>query len=76
MIAVVQTMTCQDCRQIADVLIGQRGEDGPTGDPDYDRDMNLCPLCGGRHLRNWEASKPCPKCTGTMSGSEPVVLWD
>ncbi len=43
MVAVVRTMTCNDCKEVVDVLIGRYGENGPTGDPDYDADLNICP---------------------------------
>ena len=45
MIAVVQTVTCHDCEHLVDVLIGREGQEGPTGDPEYDKDLQTCPLC-------------------------------
>lgn len=45
MIAVVETMTCQGCKEVVDVLIGQTGREGPTGDSDYDKDLLVCPRC-------------------------------
>jgi hypothetical protein len=43
MVAVVRTMTCNDCKEVVDVLIGRYGESGPIGDPDYDADLNIFP---------------------------------
>jgi hypothetical protein len=42
MVAVVQTMVCDSCSELVDVLIGRSGEEGPTGDPDYDKKLGVC----------------------------------
>jgi len=33
--AVWETMTCLDCRELVDVLVGQLGQRGPSGDKEY-----------------------------------------
>ena len=77
-LAVIQPMICDDCNKLVQVLIGQRGEDGPTGDPDYDKDLNICPECRGKKLRIWECNHPCPTCGTSMDIDEngPIELWD
>lgn len=74
--AVVQTMICQDCRALVDVLIGRHGRDGPTGDVDYDKHLGACPDCGGRHVVSWKQGEPCPKCSAKMKRGSMTTLWD
>ena len=77
MFAVVMTQMCLDCKEIVDVRIGSYGLDGPTGDPEIDKDLNVCPNCKGFNLCVWTAKHPCPKCGGRMDeGDGPVVMWD
>ena len=76
MLAVVRTMFCRGCRELVDVLIGQRGLDGPTGDPDYDKDLGICPECRRKDLVVWEEGSPCPRCEGNMARGEGSILWD
>ena len=74
---VVQTMICEDCRDVVDVLVGQMGHVGPTGDPEYDARLNLCPECRGIRLSAWVNERPCPRCAEPMTeSSEPVANWD
>ena len=55
MVAVVQTMICRSCGQLVDMqLIGRCGSDGPTGDPDYDKDLGVCPECRGNDVSVWQ----------------------
>ena len=77
MVAVVRTMTCKDCEEVVDVLIGRYGENGPTGDPEYDADLDICPECRGRNVRSWSRRHPCPKCDGEMKKEPGMdILWD
>lgn len=76
-VAVVRTRFCTACRELVDVLVGRYGQDGPTGDPLYDKDLNCCPMCRGNALRDWNTEDPCPRCGGSMNvepGSQ--YLWD
>lgn len=74
--SVVQTMVCQDCHALVDVLIGRYGKDGPTGDPDYDKAMGQCPLCEKLHLTAWMNGGACPKCSQAMTQGPLTTLWD
>lgn len=77
MVAVVRTMVCDDCRALADVLIGREGKDGPTGDAEYDRRLNICPRCHGTRVRPWKATLTCPRCdTRMISDRNFTLLWD
>lgn len=78
MLAVIRTMTCDSCKTLVDVLIGQCGKEVPTGDPEYDKDLNLCPECRSRNVRPWPPRKrPCPKCGVKMAPNlETKLLWD
>ena len=42
-VAVIQPMICDDCNELVQVLIGHEGKDGPSGNPEYDKDLNICP---------------------------------
>lgn len=75
--AVVQTMVCADCQELVDVSIGRFGEDGPTGDADYDKDLGRCPECDGGRVSVWLDAHLCPRCRGEMTREEDlIVLWD
>lgn len=78
MVAVTETMTCHGCRELVDVVIGAYGKEGPTGNPDFDQDLNICAECGSADLTLWEASKPCPKCGRSMGEMDDglTTLWD
>ena len=77
MLAVVRTMVCADCEELVDVLIGHHGGDGPLGDPEFDRDLNQCPLCQGSSVTPWARNLPCPNCGEKMKRDEdPSILWD
>lgn len=76
MVAVVQTMICRTCSELVDVLIGQCGREGPSGDPDYDKNLGICPQCRGEDVAIWRESRPCPKCHGRMIEGQPTAHWD
>ena len=77
MIAVVKTQVCLDCKKVVDVQIGSYGRDGPTGDPQLDEDLDICPECKGRKLSPCPTRHPCPKCGGKMiKDADTVVRWD
>ncbi len=76
-VAVVRTMICADCNDLVDVLIGREGNDGPTGDAEFDKDLNICPKCRGTHVKSWSAKRGCPRCEEPMERSKDnVILWD
>jgi hypothetical protein len=75
-VAVVRTMVCKDCQELVNVLIGREGKDGPTGDPEYDKDLGKCPGCEGRHVAAWKKGRPCPKCSQAMTKGTETTFWD
>jgi hypothetical protein len=78
MFAVVRTMTCADCEEVVDVLVGKYGQEGPTGDPSYDKDLGVCPNCHRRRVSPWPGKRNCPRCENpmTLAPDSPRVLWD
>ena len=70
-------MTCEDCNELVDVLIGRFGQDGPTGDPEYDAELGICSLCNGSNVHSWPKRNPCPQCDGEMKREHGFeMLWD
>jgi uncharacterized paraquat-inducible protein A len=77
MVAVVQTMICNDCKELVDVLIGRCGETGKSGDIEYDKDLDVCPECRGTNLSTWSAStRSCPRCRQKLNKGQVVAMWD
>jgi hypothetical protein len=76
MVAVVETRVCRACNTVGDVLIGQYGNEGPTGDPDYDKDLDHCPMCNSADTHPWPKHRPCPKCGKRMTKGPEAMLWD
>lgn len=74
--AVVRTMVCGDCEDVVDVLVGAYGQEGKTGDPEYDKDLGRCPECNGTDVHVWPRHRPCPKCGGRMKKRGLIVMWD
>ena len=76
-IAVIEPMICDDCNQLVDVLIGTCGTAGPTGNPEYDKDLNICPQCRGTNLKPWSKNHPYLNCgTNMRISDEPEMFWD
>ena len=76
MVAVVQTMTCHDCKDLVDVLIGRYGEEGPIDDAVSAHELGSCPECGGKKVVPWDETRPCPSCGTQMVPGELAVMWD
>ena len=77
MLAAVRTMTCKDCKEVVDVLIERCGEVGRTGDPDFDKDFDICRKCRGKKLQQWPRKYPCPRCgDGMLKDNGPPIMWD
>ena len=75
-VAVVQTMTCHNCNELVDVVIGAYGEDGKTADAEMNLDMGICPKCKDSNVAQWDKRKSCPKCDGKMIKGKMSMLWD
>jgi len=77
MIAVVQTMICQDCRDVVDVVIEEMVGGVPIRVLALDDDWDSCPQCDGKKVVVWDESRPCPRCDGQMTQNESIVInWD
>jgi DNA-directed RNA polymerase subunit RPC12/RpoP len=79
MMTVVKTMTCNDCNELIDILIGYCGEIWETGNPEHNKNLYICSKCNGQNLSIWSATKrPCPKCDHKLEKDKdsPPVMWD
>jgi hypothetical protein len=77
MMAVIRTMICDPCKELVEVRIGRYGKDGPTGDPEFDKQLGLCPVCDSATVRPWPRHRPCPKCGGRMTkDANSSIMWD
>lgn len=75
-VKMTETMTCKDCQDLVDVLIGTQGEVGKTDTPDTNDLIGVCPKCNGKNISPWSKDGQCPKCGGLMIQGELVALWD
>ncbi len=71
--AQTETMVCTACRSVVDVRVGSYDSEVVPAD-----EVNRCPECEGTDLTPWAASRPCPRCKGTMreDPAGPTVMWD
>jgi len=69
-----ETMTCQRCRSLVDVVTERWNQ------PDTDRERVRCPSCraGAKWLHPWLTGGPCPRCGSPMqaAGDGAFMLWD
>lgn len=73
-IASVETMRCENCRELVDVLTALHPETGPpTGDGT--EEIGRCPGCGSRRVVPWREAG-CPKCGARMEQGDLTLLWD
>ena len=72
-VAQTETKVCTACRSVVDVLVGSYDSRIVPAD-----EVNRCPECEGTDLTLWAASRPCPRCKGTMREDPPgpIVMWD
>jgi Zn finger protein HypA/HybF involved in hydrogenase expression len=75
-VALLQTMTCQKCNELVDVIIGAYGKEGKTENVEINKALGLCPKCKGSNVDRWDERKSCPKCDGKMIRGEVASLWD
>ena len=75
-VALVQTMTCHNCNELVDVLIGAYGKEGKTEDAEMNKALGICPECKRSDVVRWDDEKPCPKCDGKMIRGKEASLWD
>lgn len=74
----VQSMTCGDCRDVTNVVIGPTDSGREDIPAQFLERAGHCPECGGTNLTPWDSSKPCPKCGGpvTLDPEGAETLWD
>ena len=75
-VALVESMTCSNCNEIVDVLIGAYGKEGKTDDEDINKELGLCPECKRPDVVPWDDEKSCPKCDRKMIRGKEASLWD
>jgi len=61
--AATQTILCDGCRELVDVLVGKR----KGADQGFDPVSPRCPKCRGDSVTPWDESHPCPKCGSSMT---------
>lgn len=64
----VQPVVCEDCESIETILVRPLDPDEPG--------ENACPTCGGKDIRPWPASHPCPRCGTTMGEGDLAMSVD
>ena len=76
--AVTETMQCDDCIALVDVLVGLAKKMSGRVEITTGEKFGKCPKCEGRNVRAWsEKDRPCPRCEGKMvMTKENVVFWD
>jgi hypothetical protein len=73
------TLSCQDCRELFDVVTSEQPWDESVGLSDKEL---VCPRCRSaesnrRHcVERWTAPGPCPKCGQVMDEGDVVECWD
>ena len=69
----VRSMTCLDCRELVDVVIGERGK---TFEPDPVESQ--CPECGSKKLKTFYPGRTrCPKCRSRLKENQQFLgNWD
>lgn len=74
-VAVVETMICNDCTELVDVLVSTWGDDPQSSE--LRSRFGKCPKCGKTNATRWDPNKmPCPKCGNLMQQGEVTVYWD
>ncbi|ABB57029.1 hypothetical protein [Synechococcus elongatus] len=73
MMVAVDTMVCQDCQSVVDVVVQIFLDEYAA-----EIDLNCCPDCRGTRVSPWPSQHPCPKCQEPMvqDSLSPEMLWD
>ena len=77
-VAVLETMTCNDCKDLVDVLVDIRMCRGTGVDPEIEEERGRCPKCKSDAVSPCVVPMPCPKCGGLVARDENggVTCWD
>ncbi len=80
MMSVVETYICQDCKELTDALIGERGKifNRKHLTVKQKKDFYCCGRCGSSNIKIWNPEeRPCPKCGAKLSKPDmPDIMWD
>jgi hypothetical protein len=71
-----QTMWCEDCKSLKDVIVGRLASPEPLEDDEWESSQAQCSSCGSDALRPWARGEPCPNCGGTIEDRGVFMLWD
>ena len=75
----VRPYTCNDCKILTDVLVGERGRVFRKEKFSADQtDFYKCPKCEGDNIIVWDnKKKPC-SIVGKMikDSKQPIMMWD
>jgi hypothetical protein len=73
MVCLTQTVRCEVCRELLDVVVS----DVPTDRPEQDVRQIRCEKCRGLTLKRWRHPGPCPKCGHrSLKRGELIMIWD
>jgi hypothetical protein len=65
----VQTVSCQDCREIFDATLGRADSRRGRTEPKCERNPS-------HRVVPWTHGGPCPVCNATMPPGVEYALWD
>ncbi|MBP7937820.1 MAG: hypothetical protein KA354_24535 [Phycisphaerae bacterium] len=67
-----QTILCEDCKRLMDVLETLIDETGKESEAHALK----CYRSSGHRIKVWNHPGPCPRCGQTMTRGEVTVMWD
>lgn len=74
MIVSTQTVVCEQCKKLYDVITSRRDSFSERGG--VEEVEPRCPRRKRHSIREWEHPGPCPKCGEDMHQGEMAILWD
>jgi hypothetical protein len=76
-----ETISCEECRALYDVVTAKLAYDTVTGKATgFDTIPIHCPKSADHKVKPWERGGPCPNCGNSMpektSGWRTISMWD
>ena len=68
-----QTMTCNACQEVVDVMVGFTTT---SSHPKREKSFGHCPRCNSVDVTPWGKAHPCPKCGNEMTKGRWSLFWD